>query len=353
MGKDPFAGLGRVSDDELVARLKDLAARERCALAEFVAHLAELGTRDLHLRAGHGSLFAYCREVLALSEAEAYGRIEVARTARRFPVVLEMLERGSVNVTTVRLLAPHLTADNHRAVLESARGKRRAIVEEIVARLAPHPDVPPSIRRLPPIRPAAWPGAPPPPVGAPEAPLRVGPAPAFPSSAPPPMPFRRAAATIAPLSPDRYRVQVTIGGDTLEKLRWAKDLLRHAIPSGDDALILDRALTALLTELARKKFAATDAPQPSRGTAPGSRHVPAEIKRAVWLRDLGRCSFVGTSGRRCGERAFVEFHHVRPYAAGGEATVDNLQLRCRAHNAYEARAYFGPSLMAPARSDRP
>jgi hypothetical protein len=62
----------------------------------------------------------------------------------------------------------------------------------------------------------------------------------------------------------------------------------------------------------------------------------------VWLRDLGLCAFVGTNGRRCADRAFVEFHHLRPYAMGGLATVDNVQLRCRRHNDYEARLLFGP-----------
>jgi hypothetical protein len=146
---------------------------------------------------------------------------------------------------------------------------------------------------------------------------------------------------VAPLSPDRYRLQLTIGVETLEKLRLARDMLRHAIPSGDEAAVLDRALTVLLSDLARKKFAAADTPRPSRGTTPGSRHIPAEVKRAVWLRDLGRCAFVGTGGRRCAERGFVEFHHVHPHALGGEATVGNIGLRCRRHNGYEARADFG------------
>jgi hypothetical protein len=75
------------------------------------------------------------------------------------------------------------------------------------------------------------------------------------------------------------------------------------------------------------------------------------VKRKVWLRDLGRCAFVGTGGRRCGERAFVEFHHVRPYAVGGEASVENIQLRCRRHNAHEAREFFDHDRpLAPARA---
>jgi hypothetical protein len=148
---------------------------------------------------------------------------------------------------------------------------------------------------------------------------------------------------VTPLAPDRYRVQVTIGGDTLEKLRLAKDMLRHAVPSGDEAAILDRALTALLADLAQRKFAATEKPRPSAGTAPGSRQIPADVKRAVWLRDLGRCAFVATSGRRCAERGFLEFHHIHPHVLGGPATVGNIQLRCRAHNDYEARVCFGRS----------
>ena len=323
MQNDIFASLRDLSDSELIARVQSLAARERDATARLVAHLAELDTRDLHLRAGYGSLFAYCRDALALSEHEAYNRIEVARAARRFPVILDLLVQGTVNLTTVRLLAPHLTPDNYGEVLESARGKRRSEVEEIVAKLSPRPDVAPTIRKLPEPRPAA---------SLPEAVAASPVVPASPSVSP---------AAVLALSPDRYKLQLTIGGDTLEKLRLAKDMLRHAIPSGDDAAILDRALTALLADLAKEKFAAAGRQRPSRGTAPGSRHIAAEVKRVVWLRDLGRCAFVGTNGRRCAERAFVEFHHVQPHAVGGEATVENIELRCRRHNHYEARMYFG------------
>jgi hypothetical protein len=77
------------------------------------------------------------------------------------------------------------------------------------------------------------------------------------------------------------------------------------------------------------------------------RHVPAEVRRAVWARDEGRCAFVGTNGR-CQERGFLEFHHVQPFADGGETTAGNLQLRCRAHNAYEATLYFEPSVVREA-----
>ena len=146
---------------------------------------------------------------------------------------------------------------------------------------------------------------------------------------------------MVPLSPDRYKLQLTIGGETLEKLQLAKDMLGHANPSGDDAAVLDRALTVLLADLAKKKFADTQRPRPSGGAKPAAGDPPATVKRAVWVRDLGRCAFVGTNGHRCNERRFLEFHHVDPRALGGEASVDLIQLRCRRHNDYEGRLYFG------------
>ena len=72
-----------------------------------------------------------------------------------------------------------------------------------------------------------------------------------------------------------------------------------------------------------------------------SRHVPAATKRIVWQRDGGRCAFTGPHGR-CTATAFLEYHHMTPFAAGGETSAKNLELRCRAHNQYEADRYFGP-----------
>ena len=102
-----------------------------------------------------------------------------------------------------------------------------------------------------------------------------------------------------------------------------------------------RALTALLGELAKKKFADTRKPRRSRARDPRAHDAAAAVKRAVWVRDLGRCAYISPSGHRCNERRFVEFHHVDPYALGGEATVDKIELRCRRYNDYEGRLYFG------------
>jgi hypothetical protein len=359
MKNDILGCLSVLSDAALVAGLKSFLARERSDTAGIVAHLAELDTRDVVLREGYSSLFVYCRDALGMSEGEAYNRIEVARAARRFPVVLDMVSDGRLHLTAVRLLAPHLTADNHAEVLASARGKTKLEIQEIVARLAPRPDAPVSVRRVPASRPETSPPiaaavatasllSPPltsaPVISAP--PAACAPAAASPATrepalgatiAPPPVPH----AVVTPLSPERYKLQVTISGETLEKMRLAKDTLSHAIPTGDDAAILSRAFDALLEQLARQKFAATEKPRVSQGTTSVNQDPTAAVKRAVWIRDLGRCRYVAPNGHRCEERRFVEFHHTDPRALGGEASVDLIELRCRPHNDYEGRLYFG------------
>jgi hypothetical protein len=139
-----------LSDQDLLARLEGLAGKEREASAELVAHLAALDSRQmLYAAQGHGSLFSYCTQALRLSEDAACNRIKAARACRRFPLILDLLASGSLSLTSVRLLAPHLTAENHQSVLAKARDKRRREIEALVAELAPRPDLPSTVRKVP------------------------------------------------------------------------------------------------------------------------------------------------------------------------------------------------------------
>jgi hypothetical protein len=138
----------QLSDSELVAAVAALAVTERRTTVALVAHLAELEARQLHLAAGFPSMFSYCVRVLRLSEGGAFNRIEAARTSREFPVVLDLLEQGRLNLASLRLLAPHLTAANHERLLAAAEGKSKREVQALVATAFPRPDVAPSIRKV-------------------------------------------------------------------------------------------------------------------------------------------------------------------------------------------------------------
>jgi hypothetical protein len=328
----PIQSFARLSNEELLATVKRLATTECRATASLVRSLMELDVRRLYLGEGYSSLFTYCTQALHLAEGAAYNRIEAARAARRCPAILSALEDGSVTLTTVRLLAPHLTAANHEHVLALARHKGKREVEELVASLRPLPPVPSTIRKLP-DRQVLFDTNP-------VAPMRMGGAAPSPQVATPAITMAP-RPTETPLAPERYKLQFTISRETQEKLRRVQALARHAIPSGDPAEIFDRALTLLLHDLERRRCGAVTSPRAARETVGGSRHIPASVKREVWRRDDGHCAYTGRDGR-CTERSFLEYHHVQPYAAGGTATAANIELRCRAHNAYEASLFFKP-----------
>ena len=389
-----LSAAARLSDAELLDRVVHIVREEREATVELVAHLAELDARRLYLGEGFGSLFSYCTGALRLAEHAAYNRIEAARASRRFPAILDLLADGSLNLSTVRLIAPHLRPENFDAVVAQAKGKSKREVEVLVARLAPRPDVAASVRKLPAptqlataplaavqpaapltgVVPAEAPATPPSEAGqSAQAAGPTGPAPAVswaasilgseaqtvPSlaladhgagsseAAAPEPPASR--PVVIPLAPGRYRVQFTIGEATHGRLRQAQELLRREIPDGDPGAIFDRALALLLEDVVRKKLALTPRPRdvkPDEGkqapsTRKRTRHIPARVRRAVWRRDGGRCAFTAPNGQRCTERAFLEFHHRESYAVGGEATVTNISLRCRRHNAFEAVKALG------------
>jgi 5-methylcytosine-specific restriction endonuclease McrA len=390
--------LEQLTDAQLLETAHSLAARERAATAELIAALAEVDARRLYLGLGYSSMFAFCTARLRLSESAAYARIEAARVAVRFPLVFELLRDGSINLTTVSLLAPHLTEKNHEAVLRAAIHGSKREVEVQIAALRPAPPVPVIVRKRPqpraltmqaepmriPISPAADPPGAMPPAHPPQPmPAAHAPQPIPNAHAPRPMSAAHAPrpTTVAPLSPERYKLQVTISRETHDKLRRAQNLLRHSVPDGDVADILDRALTLLVEKLEKQKCGSgamsspsgaartagatrtamktpretpretpmetpripreTPRKPPRRPRGDRSRHVPASVRREVWTRDGGQCAFVGTDGR-CPARAWLEFHHVVPYADGGATNASNLQLRCRAHNQYEGELMFGP-----------
>jgi len=410
----------QMSGGDLVSAATRLAAEGREATADLITLLVVLDKRkQVYSDEGHSSLFRFCVGRLRLSEEEAYYRIAAARVAARFPEVLERLRAGVLTLTAVAVLRKHLTEENHAQLLRAAEGRSKHDVQQLIAVLAPQPDVSHSIRKLPAPRPSASivqnaadrgrmtvscegsqpiPATPtqcaasPTPSAAtpanadpklvlvgdtrePESPAGAGVRRDVHGAAPLPAPPAR-RAEIRPLAPARYSLHVTISEETYGKLQQARDLLRHTLPNGDPAAVIDRALTLLVTHLQRVKFGAKtskpskrrapsarparklhrevprSAPAPLTALAPltpglpvsntapppaapssgpvrpsaprtRSRYIPAAVRRAVWRRDAGACTFVAPNGQRCGETGGLEFHHKLPFAEGGEATDSN------------------------------
>jgi hypothetical protein len=335
-----------LSDAALLAAAVRAADAERRATADLVALLAEVDSRRLYLGQGYPSLFAWCTGALRLSEPAAYSRITAARIARRYPLIFTQLAEGDVTLTSVTLLAGHLTDDNHEALLEAVRHKSKREVERLIASLVPQPDIASSLRKLPSsssVETAHLCDAAPPSAAADGRCVPAAEAPACQQPPPPAqqsMPAapedrthaRRATfvaaprAVVAPLTSDRYLLRITLSAEARARLDRARDLLRHAVPSGDPAVIVDRALTVLVDQLEKSRLAATLRPQTRSRATPTRRQVPAAVRRAVWARDDGRCAFIGADGR-CGETGWLELHHVLPFARGGPTTAANRWAR--------------------------
>ena len=334
--------LGHVLDAVLLRDLAGLVARDRATTATLLAHIAEVDARRLFVPAGYPSMHAYCVDELHLSEDAASKRIQAARAARRFPALFTALAEGRLHLTAVWLLAPHLTPKNADELILAATHKRKFEIEELLAHRFSRLDAPARVRPVP--------------AGTPELPqhssedagTEVG---KLGEHALGHVEYPQVELPQRPLS-ERFLIQVTIEKSTHQKLRYAQALLSHAVPTGDLAQVLDRALDTLIVQLEKRKFGGGTTRRTQERTAPVRRRcVPSHIRRAVWERDKGQCTFVSANGTRCKARRLLEFDHIDPVARGGQASVDRMRLRCRAHNQYEAERAFGVGFMERKRQE--
>ena len=361
------SSLGSLSDDELLRRLGELVSHSRRVEADLVVHIGAVDERRLYAREASPSMFAYCTERLHLSEAEAYLRITVARAARKHEVLLAMLRDGRLHLSGIATLVPLLATENRGRLLERAAHRSKRQILELVAELTPRPDAPALMRKLPQERPAPVSAAVegpttgelrpdgvvavPPPVARsipPEASALVleasatvglGGVPAGPTRRP----------VLEPLSPARYKVQFTASAELHDKLERLQALMRSEVPDGDLATIIERAVSEKLERLEGRRYAKASAPRKGlrdTATIPATRHVPAAVRRAVYERDGSRCGYVDARGRRCSERARLEFHHRHPFGMGGDHSPGNVGLLCRAHNRLLAECDYGLSAMS-------
>jgi len=350
-----------------VTALSELVRRENDALSDLLAHLAELDERYLYLQLGFTSLFAYCTERLGFCKSSA---------GRRIAAAFVRVAMGELRLSVLCLFAQHLNSENAAGLFEACSNKSYEQVELVLAARFPRPDVRDLIRRLPsreqPITPDMGSVGQTPPVAQtrPAPPGERSPItpPAQPAPAAP-APQNGPRARLEPLSADRFGVHFTADSEFRELLEEVRALTSHAQPKGELLPLMKHALEAYRRELQKKRFGVGRRPRRARsaGTALNagasqpspvadnaartvrrSRHVSAEVSREVYARDDGCCTFESEDGRRCSARAFLELDHIQPWAEGGESTVGNLRLRCRAHNQHAARAHFGEDLIREA-----
>ena len=149
---------------------------------------------------------------------------------------------------------------------------------------------------------------------------------------------------VEPLSPARYLVQFTASAELRNKL----ERLTALMPGNDLASIVEAAVTEKLDRIEAKRFGKTKKPRKSledSDTSPGVRGIAAAVRRFVWERDGGQCTFKAADGTRCTARDRIHFHHDEPYGLGGDRGPENIKLMCATHNGYMAELDYGKEKM--------
>jgi hypothetical protein len=331
--KHPFP-LTRVGDGELLRQNEAIWQQRRRSTAQGLAHLAEIDARRLFLPAAYDSMQSFCIHELRFTADEAEKHITAARVAQQYPVIFRMIAAGQLHITGVLILAPRLTPDNAEELLAQAADQTLRELRELLARRFPRPDLetkePPSGDQLD----LAASAAP-----APERVLEIIPDESVDGRTP------AARGTLIPLSADRFGVRFNLSRNARDHYEYARDLLSHELPRADLATVTELALVALVEKLEKRKFCVTRRTRSGGRSSVDPRYIPAPVRRAVHARDGGRCTFTSEAGKRCPATRFLEFDHVNEVARGGAATVDQLRIRCRAHNHYTAEITFGKGFM--------
>lgn len=322
---DTLMSLSNLSDEALLASLNAICSDERHLIARQVLQLVEVENRRLELRTACASMFDFCTRRLGMSEGIAFRRLNAARLARRFPVIIGAIERGEIHLCGLVALKDVLTDDNHAELLAEAIGKStrqlEAIAEQRKAAMAPRPSL-----SLLPADTAACQAAPISPGASADD--------AHASAAPQP------AAPCKPANEPRYPVQLSATATLKAKLRRAADLMSHRVPDGDLAIVVERAMDLLLAKLETERLGKSARPQRTQRPAKPGRIAQA-VRRAVFERDGEQCTFATESGERCPSRTRLELDHIESRALGGSDDLANLRVRCRAHNRLHAEEVFG------------
>ncbi len=383
-----FHGAATLALELLEARqlrdaLKSLLRREQAAMADFLVALADFDRRRGWEPLGHANLFAFLHVELRLSKSAAFYRKSAAELLQDFPEVIEPLREGRLCLSSIAELAKVLTEENRAVVTPRFFGLSARDAQELVAELQPR-EVPSTrmvVTRVldrsvapaactarPPLT-LAFPSASAPPFGSPppsgthptEAPLSRVLTSDFANGGGAESGLDRHVTRrdeIEPLTAEIRRVHFNVGKRVVQKLAAARDGLSHAIPGATMEQVLEAALDLLLekqarargqvkkprttlatTAAARPKAHVVDATEPATAEPPtpapppprrtGPREpIPAAVRRAVWARDDGRCSWPLDGGGCCGSTHRLELDHLIPWAEWGPSTVENLRVVC-------------------------
>jgi hypothetical protein len=317
-------------------RLADLLHRERGAMTDFLLALAEFDRSRLWVQLGHANLFDFLHRELGLSRGAAHYRKVAAHLVQRYPEMVEPLRAGKLCITVVLELARVITPENSAIVLPQFFHRSKQEAKAIAVAICPAAVIPRRevVTGLPQVSSPRSGRVQPVELAASESVHRA----AGPGTTP------ATPMQLEPLTPDLRRLHMTVSKQFIDKLEAARKGQGHAQPGASAEKVIEAALDLFLAQQAKRRGEVKKPqqnPRPSKN--PG--HVPAAVRREVWSRDEGKCTWPLDSGGICGSTLRLEIDHVVPRGRGGASTVDGCRLLCAAHNQLAARQVYGDEWM--------
>lgn len=308
-----------LSSVDLHEKLVSISHAERKLTLDLLHHLHEFDRRKLYANRGHSSLFEYVVQELKYSESAAQRRIFAMRALRDLPELEERVESGELKVTQLAQVQSFLrmeqkqgkrfTVQEKKKLIESTLGKSTRETEKLLAEKNPEFSLREKVRVV---------------------------------------------------TPTLTQVTFTADETLMQDLARVRDRFAHRLPTGASMADVVQFLAqfALKSVREEKEVRKSSLPAPvvasRQPSSQSSRYVPIAVRKAVWIRDQGKCTYVSNpsrlpgeagisrlSGKKCESRHRLEFDHIRPLALGGATTVDNLRLLCFTHNQSEAQRLLG------------
>ena len=358
--KYPHSELKSLSDQKLLSQTKLLAQKERNITIQVIQHLSEIEYRKLHLKRGFSSLFDYTVKELGYSEGSAYRRIKAMKLCREIPETSDKLKAGSLNLMTVSKLQVFFEKQNkkiiktqsdlslkhtqeHQTNFETqwSGSQSRAFsasttecaFSQAKTNKAELQRSDSSPRRID----ASYPK---------DQKLNLLKKVEGKSS-------RQTERLLYEIDPDlsvskekvRYldknqiEIKFTLNKNAYENIERLKHLLSHKNPN-----MSYQELFSILVKLGLDKYDPRQKlkKKEKHGRADqtktdqtSSRYIPVRIRRWIWARDYGECSYIcPETKKKYGSKHLLQIDHIHPYSLGGSSGTGNLRLLCAGHNQY-------------------
>ena len=329
-----------ISDRELINQLKQLVAQEQALTLKILPHLIEIERRKIYLDKAYSTLTEYCIHELGYGESSAWRRVRASRVIQQVPEVYELMKQGTLSLSAVLQVANVLDAGNKASLLPRIVGKSKRQIESIIAEYhiplsIPDSAKPRMVKKAVPSAPAG--------TGSQGAGERAGDPELGEISLRCEGKFdptvKNSTPEIEVVLEKMFEIRFAADEELMELIQWMKRHLSHQFPKGAGYLEIFKHAMKYYKQC---EDPAESRPANSTKAHAESRHIPKAIKQKVWKRDNGRCTFVGSNGKRCNSDYLLQFdHYPIPHARGGPGTVANLRLLCAKHNRHTAGRVYG------------